>query len=439
MKTIVIIDAGGRGAALVWKYAQSPHVGKIIAIPGNDFMQMNSVKPVCVYPNLKTTSVEEIVDICKKEHVDFIDVAQDNAVAVGLVDRLQSEGFTVFGPKKDAGELEWSKVFSRKLMASLHIPQPEFFIFDTVESGIAFLDQQPDQAWFVKADGLCEGKGALPAKTNAEAKERIQELQKFGDAAKTYLLEKWIKSNNMVAEEFSAFAISDGNTFQMIGYAQDHKRVFDGDQGENTGGMGVSTPPLVIDDNIKKQTEDIFTKTFDALKKEGRGYKGILYLGGILIGDKVYVIEFNARWGDPEAEVLIPSIENDWYEVCLAVINQQLNSIKITTDGKSRVAVAGCAKGYPTDYSAIKGKIITGLEEAMKTAGVIIFGAGMKKVNEEYVVNGGRLFYCVGEGKDVLDARERAYAAIKKVSIEGNNLHYRTDIGWRDVERLHAR
>ncbi len=321
-------------------------------------------------------------------------------------------------------------------MQQYAIPQPEFFVFDDLEKALVFLDQQPDQPWFVKASGLCEGKGALPAKNNAEAKGRIVELQKFGDAAKIFLLEKWIKSDGEIAEEFSAFAVCDGSTIQIVGYAQDHKRALDADEGENTGGMGCSTPPLVIDDNIRKQVLDIFKKTCEGMKQEGRPYKGILYLGGILIGGKVYVIEYNARWGDPEAEVIILGIQNDFYLLSMAVATETLSSITLQTDGKARVSVAFCAKGYPEDYTMVKGKKVLGIEEVSTLQGVTLYGAGVKRVDGTYVVNGGRILHVVGEGKNVLEARNTAYKAIAQLKIEGNNQHFRKDIGWRDVKRL---
>lgn len=432
--TIAVIDAGGRGAALVHAYSKSPDVERILAIPGNDYMQVNSEKPVITYPHLKTTSVNEIIEICKTERVSLVDVCQDNAVAAGLVNALQQEGITTVGPTKEAGELEWSKAFSREFMQRHEIAQPEFAVFTSVEDGLEYLQKQSDQPWFVKASGLAEGKGALPAANNAEAEERILELQKFGEAGKTYLLEKWLKSTDgSIAEEFSAFALSDGDTWQLLGFAQDHKRVLDGDKGENTGGMGVSTPPLVVTDDIKKQTEEIFAKTFEGMQKEGRSYTGVLYLGGILVGGMVYVVEYNARWGDPEVEVLLPGIENDFYQLSLAMAQRKLKSIQIKTDGRSRVAVAATAKGYPQDYKAVKGKIIFGLQNVKN---VLIYGAGIKKEGNNFVVNGGRIFYVIGDGVNVLEAREKAYNALQHISIEGDSLHFRTDIGWRDVERL---
>ncbi len=434
---VVVIDGGGRGAALVHKYSLNPEVMKIIAIPGNDLMQENVHVPVSIYPHLKTTSVREIIEICKKEHVTLVDVAQDNAVAVGLVDILLENGIPVFGPTKAAGEIEWNKAFSREFMQRVGITQPEYVIFQNQQDGIAYLNEQKDQPWFVKASGLAEGKGALPAIDNKDAIKKIKELQKFGEAGKTYLLEKWIKSTDgSNAEEFSAFALCDGHNFIVIGYAQDHKRVNDGDNGENTGGMGCSTPPLVITSRIQQQVESIFRKTVIGLAKEGRPYKGILYLGGILVNQKVYVIEFNARWGDPEAEVLLPGITDDYFQLIQKVISGELDTYVCKLDGKARIAVAATAKGYPVDYSGVKGKEIFGLDKVLTMQNIVVYGAGVKKTDGKYFVQGGRLFYIVGEGETVIQARDNVYNAMSKISIEGDNLHFRTDIGWRDVNRV---
>lgn len=430
-KTVVVIDAGGRGAALVHKYSQSPEIGKIIAIPGNDLLQAISKKPVLTFPDLKTTSVKEIVEIAKIEKADLIDVAQDNAIEAGLVDKLVELGFKVVGPTKDAGQIEWDKSWARDFMEKYNIPSPFYKAFNNKQTAIDFIKENPGKRWFVKASGLAEGKGAIPAENEQQAKNAIEEMSKFGAAGETFVIEEWLEG-----EEFSMFAISDGKSFQILGSAQDHKRVEDGDRGPNTGGMGCSTPPLIVDNDIYRQAESIIEKAISGLQKEGRPYKGILYLGGIVVGDKVFVIEFNARWGDPEAEVLIAGIENDLLEVSMAVAKGVLDQVKITTDGKSRVAVAATSKGYPIDYSKVKGKEILGLDKLLEDKSVTIYGAGVKIADDKYLANGGRLFYVVGEGHDVNEAREKAYEAIKKVNIEGDNLHFRTDIGYRDVERL---
>lgn len=428
--TILIIDGGGRGAALVDKYSQSEKVSRILVVPGNDLMQINAKKPVITYQHLKTTSIHEILEICRKEKVGLVDVAQDNAVEAGLVDELLKNKIPVIGPTRLAGQLEWDKTWARQFMEKYQIPAPKFYVFNSVEDGISFVKKHPNAGWFVKAAGLAEGKGVIPASTKDEAVSAIKEMQKFGSSGKTYLLENWLSG-----EEFSAFALCDGKNFQVVGFAQDHKRVNDGDKGPNTGGMGCVSNPKVVNQNIREQVEEIFKKTLRGLGKERRPYQGVLYLGGMVVNGNVYIIEFNARWGDPEAEVIVPSIKNDLFDLAKVVYDGNLKKIKVEVDKKVRVAVAATAKGYPVDYKAVKGKKVLGINQARKT-GVKIYGAGIKKDNMDYVVNGGRVLYVVAEGENVKKAREKAYKAMKLISIEGNNLHFRKDIGWRDVERM---
>src|SRR3989344_5550838 len=316
LKTVVVIDGGGRGSALVDAYAKSKKVQKIIAIPGNDLMQINTSKKVLTFQNLKTTSIEEIIEICQKHKVDLIDVAQDNAIQVGLVNRLINEGFKVMGPTKEAGRIEWDKAWSRELMQKYKIPSPRFKIFNSTRAGINFVTKEKNESWVVKASGLAEGKGVIITSSKKQTIEAIKQMEKFGIAGETFLLEE-----ALVGEEFSAFAICSGIDFKVIGFAQDHKRVYDKDTGPNTGGMGCVSNPLVTDKNIRKQTEKIFKEILKGLKKETGGYRGILYLGGMVVkGEQVFVIEFNARWGDPEAEVLLPGIQNDLLELSMAVI-----------------------------------------------------------------------------------------------------------------------
>ena len=436
-ETGLVVDGGGRGAVLIDKYAKSKKVSKILAVPGNDLMQINTDKKVVTFPNLKTTSVKEILEICKKEKVDLVDVAQDNAVEAGLVDELMVSGIPVIGPTRTAGQIEWDKAWARKFMGKYDILTPKYQIFYTEKEGIEFVKNHPAIKCFIKASGLAEGKGAIHAENKKEAIAAIKQMSKFGKEGETYLLEQWL-----VGEEFSAFALCDGENFKVVGFAQDHKRVFDGGLGPNTGGMGCVSNPLIVDRKIKKQVEEIFNKVIYGMKKEKRPYKGVLYLGGMVVdgkglpaGRQVYVIEFNARWGDPEAQVIVPSIKNDFFELADAIIFGKIKGLKLDIDKKVRVVVAATAKGYPTDYTSVKGKKVFGIEKVQKM-GVKIYGAGVKKIVGDYVVNGGRVLYIVGEGQDVIEAREKAYEAMKLISIEGDNLHYRTDIGWRDVERM---
>jgi len=434
-KEVIVVDGGGRGAAVAHALSKSIHLrgGEIHAVPGNDGMSLNTGDiPVVTHQDLKTTSVRQIVALADELRPAFVSIDQDNAVAEGLTNELIKSGHKVAGPTKEAGEVEWSKVWAREFGEKTGLTQPTFRVCNSAEEGIEYIGSNPEQGYAVKADGLAEGKGVIIAKNRQEAIDAVVAVtKKHGDV---FLLEELL-----VGEEFSSFAVSDGETFQIIGRAQDHKRVGNFDLGKNTGGMGCSTPPLVLTPELTAQIQkDIFEKTFNALRDSGKPYKGILYLGGMIVNrngkDSPFVIEFNARWGDPEVECILPGLMTDYYELCMAVAEGKLSDMKVEHDGKSRVVVTGASRGYPDNYDAVKGKRISGL--SMGLDGITVYTAGVKKDTQGFVANGGRLLYVVGEGKDVIEARQRAYGAMAVISVEGNNLHYRTDIGWRDVERL---
>ncbi len=440
-KTVLVIGSGGREAALVYGYSKSSHVSQILAVPGNDLMSDVTEKPVKIFPRVATTDIGKILEICIEHHVDLVDIAQDNAVAAGLGDALEKAAILFTGPKRAAGQLEWDKAWSRQFMEQTGIPHPSFGIFSSLSEAHSFLDEHPDKPWVVKAGGLAEGKGVFVTGSRAEAKEAVNKMAEFHTAGETFLIEACLQG-----EEFSTFVVSDGVNWQIIGSAQDHKRALDGDKGLNTGGMGCSTPPLIVTPELTHQiSSQILAKTVQSMREVGRPYTGILYLGGMVLQSSgtnhfgsVSVIEFNARWGDPEAQVLIPSLKTDLFELSQAVAMGDISQMKIQTDQKARVVIAGTASGYPDAIlvKAVRGKQIFGLSAARQVAGVQVFGAGVKRVKGKDYANGGRLFYIVGEGKDVIQARKRAYEAMSLVSVEGNNLHFRTDIGWRDVKRL---
>lgn len=422
---VLIIDGGGRGSVLAEAYSKSKKVSQLYAIPGNDFMKYK--QQVITYPNLKTTDTKEIVKVAREEKIDLVDVAQDDAVAAGLVDSLKKIGINTFGPSKKAGQIEWDKAWSRNFMKKIGLPSPEFKICNSQSEGLSFIKKHPESKWFVKASGLAAGKGAIFAKNSKEALEAISEMKTFGDAGKTYLIEQCLEG-----EEFSAFAIVLGNKFQVIGYAQDHKRVFDGDFGPNTGGMGCSSPPKVVDKKIEMQVHDIFRKTVSGLVRSRRSYSGILYLGAMVDKNgRVWIIEFNARWGDPEAEVILPGIKNNYLDFAQKVANGKIS--KMTLDNKYRVIVAATSKGYPSDYSKVVGKSIEGLDALSES--IKIYGAGIKKANGKWQAAGGRLFYVLGEGNNVAEARKMAYNALSKIKVGRDQLHYRQDIGFRDLNR----
>ncbi len=440
----LVVGGGGRESSLVHGYSKSPHVKRVVSVPGNDLMQDTSEKPVQIYPDLKTTDVNAILDVCKREDVDLVDVAQDNAIEVGLVDALRQKGIPVVGPTRDAGEIEWSKVFARNMGKIIGLTQPDYGVFSTMEEGVEYLLKQPvNKSWFVKADGLAEGKGVIPIEGKKEIRARIKELRdRFPDASGIYLIEDWIGKEQEPyekGEEFSYFVITDGKIFKRLGAAQDQKRLYDNDQGPNTGGMGCTSPPFLLTQKMNSIIDDeIISRVFEYLRYIGREYKGVLYLGGIYLRNrnKIYVIEFNARWGDPEAQVVVPSLTTDLYELGIAVSDGRLRKIKVGVDGKYRIAVAGVAKGYPYNHGGVKGKEIFGIDDARKMDGVTIYGAGVAKVEGKYYVNGGRLFYVVGEGDSLIEVRGKVYEAMKRIRVEGDNLHYRTDTGLRDAGRF---
>lgn len=426
---VAIIDSGGRGAALAQAYSKSQNVSKIIAIPGNDLYQLNSRKKVLVFPNLLTTSISEIISICKKEKVDLVDVAQDDAVAAGLVDSLQKEGFKTVGPTKAAGQIEWDKAWARDFMKKYKIPSPSYQVFNSEKNAVLFIKKNQKKKFFIKAAGLAAGKGAIPGGTVEESIDAISQMKTFGNAGERFVIEEWL-----TGEEFSFFAVADGKTYQIVGSAQDHKRLLDGDLGQNTGGVGCVTPPKVVSKDVYKQAEEIIKKTIFGLQKEGRPYNGVLYLGAILVNKKVYVIEFNARWGDPEAEVLVPGIQNDFFEVSQNIALKNLQKTKIKTDGLYRVVVTGNLR------SGIENRTreIYGVPEVLKMRHITLYPTRLTKKGNKYFVTSGRLFHIVATGKNILEARSHAYAAMSQLFIEGNNLHFRTDIGWRDVERTYV-
>lgn len=421
-KTVMIIDGGGRGSVLVEAYLKSKYVDKVIAVPGNDLMTLN--KNVIIFPHIKTTDKNLILDIAKRYKVNLVDVAQDDAIAVGVTDLLQKNKIPVFGPTQKAGQIEWDKAWSRKFMKRFDIPSPLYKICRTQKEGLDYIKKQKNNKWYIKASGLVAGKGALFASNNQKAINQIKKMKLFGDAGKTYLIEEC-----MEGEEFSSFALVNREKYKILGHAQDHKTVYENNKGANTGGMGCSSPPMVITKDIETQINDIFQKTIIGLKKEGRPFIGILYFGGIILKDgRVSTIEFNSRWGDPEAQILIPGFQNDYFTLISGVGKNKLQKIK--KDKKYRVVVAAASKGYPGNYSNVTGKEIKNLNK------IKVFGAGVRIDGKKFIASGGRLFYVLGEGKNVVEARKKAYNALSKVSITAKNLYYRKDIGFRDLERM---
>lgn len=466
---ILVLGSNGREHALAAAYTKSRKVTTVFLAPGNGLTDFsNNPSAHSVYDKIKNTNVamtdfDGIVKLCRKEHIDLVDVAQDDVIAAGFVDRLEQEGITAFGPSQKASQLEWDKAWARDFMTKYHLPIPSYHVFSDKTQAIAYMKKHKDKTFYIKAAGLALGKGVIKAENLEQGLQAIEAMQQFGKAGETFLIEE-----ALVGEEFSLFVLCDGRTYIATKAAQDHKTVYEANQGPNTGGVGSVAPAEVITKTVLKDIEKTIIKPVLAgMSNEGRPYKGILYLGGMLThsssGKTIpKIIEFNARWGDPEAEVILPSIQTDYLDIVLAIINGKLgqyasNEVRslstpssrqkrsrdarpvknVVMDNKIRISIAGCARGYPTDYSSVKGKQIFGLENAMKLPGITIYGSGIKREGKKFFVNGGRIFHVVAEGETIIQARVRAYGAMSMIHVEGDNLHYRTDIGYRDLERFY--
>ncbi|MFZ5955619.1 MAG: phosphoribosylamine--glycine ligase [Nanoarchaeota archaeon] len=433
--TILILDSGARGHVLAKAYEKSKDVKKIIVAPGNDFISFNAKKETIADKNCSLKNLETILDISKKYNPDLIDVAQDDALGIGAVNFLQYNGFNVFGPVKNASKIESDKIFSRGLCASSNIPCPGFKSFNSEGKAISYVQNlysdNSSRLIFVKAQGLCSGKGALSGKNLSMTISNIKKMKEFETAGKNFLIEE-----GLVGEEFSFFAICDGKTFKTFKSAQDNKLLYNFDNGPQTGGMGGHSPALVTKNLEFDIKEKFIQNTLMGLNNRRIKYCGILYASGMLSQNKIFLIEHNARWGDPEAQTILSGYKGDYFNLVQSCLNQTLAQTKIDEDDLTRVCIVGSSRGYPYDYNDILGKRIFGIEEAVKLKDIEIFGAGIEMEDGKFYVNGGRLFSVVGSGKNILEARQKAYEAISLIHVEGNNLHYRTDIGFRDVERF---
>lgn len=442
-ETVVIVGSGGREAALAEKYSESDHVGRIIAIPGNDMMRESSRVSVELVPQIDIKKPTHLASYLhsRRSEISLVDIAPEDVLAQGVVDRLTKIGIPTFGPTKAASQIEWDKYYARLSGGYWGLPQPQFMLhrFELTANSLGdIMTTFGDKEVAVKANGLAAGKGVILTQGEEGIERAITKLRAMQRlASSTIVIEEKIQGRNgEEGEEFSAFVLSSGTEYQIVGFAQDHKRALDGDKGDNTGGMGaVSNPLLLQDEQLRDRVIQIFEKTFRGLNGV---YKGVLYLGGMAVdngnGLEPYVVEFNSRWGDPEAQVLLPGLEVDLFELSMAIARGE-SLPQIRQDNKVRVAVAGVAKGYPGNYSQAMGKKINGIDNARAT-GATVYGANVLVEGEEHKVNGGRLFYVGGIGDDVVQARAMAYGGMKVVTIEGDNLHFRTDIGNRDVRRL---
>ena len=417
---ILVVGGGGREHAIVMKLAESPKVGKLYCTPGN-----GGISRYAECFDVAATDIEGVVALAKKLKVDMVAVAPDDPLVLGMVDALQAEGFKTFGPKKNAAIIEGSKVFSKDLMKKYNIPTCHYETFNSPEEALLYLESASFPI-VLKADGLALGKGVLICNTLEEAEAGVTTLmldKQFGDAGNTIVIEDF-----MTGREASVLCFCDGTHIKPMTSAQDHKRAKDGDQGLNTGGMGTFSPSPFYTDEVKEFCEKyIYQPTMDAMKAEGRDFTGILFVGLMLTDDGPKVLEYNARFGDPEAQVVLPRMENDIIDVIDACIDGRLDQIDLSFEDNAAVCVVLASDGYPEHYE--KGKLIKGLEnfEGKDKEGYYAFHAGTKKTDEGIVTNGGRVIGITAKGKTLKEARANAYKATEWIDFD--NKYMRHDIG----------
>ena len=415
---ILIVGGGGREHAVAWSVSRSPKVTKIYCAPGNAGIGEYAE---CV--NIGAMEFEKLADFAQEQAIDLTIIGMDDPLAGGIVDVFEQRGLAVFGPRKNAAIIEGSKAFSKDLMKKYNIPTAAYENFDDPAKAIAYLEHAKFPI-VLKADGLALGKGVLICQNMEEARDgvrTIMEDKKFGSAGNTMVIEEF-----MTGREVSVLAFVDGKTVKTMTSAQDHKRAKDGDQGLNTGGMGTFSPsPFYtpeIDDFCQKQ---IFQPTVDAMAKEGRPFIGILFFGLMLTQDGPKVLEYNARFGDPEAQVVLPRMKNDIIEVVEACLEGRLADIELEFEDNAAVCVVLASDGYPLAYE--KGIPIYGFEKFKDQDGYYCFHAGTKLDGDTVVTNGGRVLGITAKGNDLKEARKNAYEAVKWIDF--SNKYMRNDIG----------
>ena len=417
---ILVVGGGGREHALVWKLAQSPRAGKIYSAPGNA-----GIARVAECLPISSSDLSALADFAQQERVDLTVVGPELPLAQGIVDVFGERGLRIFGPTRGAALLESSKVWCKELLAKYDIPAACFATFDSPGEAIAYLDTQ-DFPVVVKADGLAAGKGVTVARTPEEAEQAIRQAmvdRTFGDSGKRVVVEEFL-----VGREVSVMAICDGENLFPLPFSQDHKQVFDDDQGPNTGGMGAFSPvPFVTDDLAHEAMETIMRPALEAMATEGRPYVGCLYGGLMLTEEGLKALEFNCRFGDPESQTVLPRLDADLVELLEAAVAEELPEEAPSSDSRAAVCVVMASGGYPGEYET--GKLVHGLDAAGAMQDVVVFHAATKQTNEGLVTAGGRVLGVTGLGDTLPEAISAAYRGAEAINFDG--AHFRRDIGRR--------
>jgi len=422
---ILVIGSGGREHALVWKLHQSPRVKRIYCAPGNA-----GTRKLATNVDLKASDINGLVNFALKQKIDLTIVGPEDPLTLGVVDLFENKGLRIYGPSAVAAVLEGSKVFTKDFLKKYNIPSAAYKVFTKSAAAKKYIDTIGAPC-VVKADGLAAGKGVIVAMTKAEAKKAVDLIIKdkaFGAAGNRVVVEEFLEG-----EEASFIAFTDGKTVLPLPSSQDHKAVFEGDRGPNTGGMGAYSPaPVLTEELARRVMNEVMIPTVKGMAAEGRPYKGMLYAGMMIKGDRMDVLEFNCRFGDPECQPLLMRLRSDLVDIIEAGIDGKLDRIKIDVDPRPTVCVVMSSKGYPGKYTT--GKPITGLAKAAKIKDVVVFQAGTTAKGRQTVTAGGRVLGVTAIGKDISQAIDKAYQAVGAIRWDG--CYYRKDIGHRALARL---
>lgn len=415
---VLVIGSGGREHTIIWKLSQSPKVDKIYAAPGNGgISELAECVPISVM------DFNALTAFAQKNAIDLTVVAPDDPLAAGAVDAFESVGLRAFGPNKAAAIIEGSKAFSKNLMKKYGIPTADYEVFDNSSDAVSYIKEQNKFPVVVKADGLALGKGVIIAQTFKEAETAVHEIMDdkvFGAAGGKVVIEEFL-----TGPEISVLAFTDGKVVKPMVSAQDHKRAYDNDQGLNTGGMGTFSPSRIYTPELAEECmQKVFLPTMEAMRKEGRTFKGVLYFGLMKTADGIKVIEYNCRFGDPETQVVLPRLKTDLYEIFNAVIDEKLSDIDIEWEDNAAVCVVLASGGYPQHYE--KGYPIEGIKQA-ESLGAMIFHAGTVYEDGCYRTNGGRVLGVTATGETLDAAIKEAYRYVDMISFR--DMHFRKDIG----------
>lgn len=424
---VLVIGSGGREHALAWKLGQSPKVSKVYVAPGNAGTALDAENVPIAEKDFPA-----LIDFCKENDVKLVVVGPEAPLSAGAVDAFTEAGVRAFGPSQKAAKLEGSKVFCKEVLNKACVPTARAQVFDNAEDAYRYVDEGDEGGFVIKADGLAAGKGVVVASSKAEAKEAIKQIAEdraFGDAGARFLIEE-----RLMGQEASVLAITDGHTIVTLQPAQDHKAAYDGDQGPNTGGMGAYCPAsLVDDDKLHWIEENVLLPTLITLNRMDTLFKGVLYAGLMMTPQGPRVLEYNARFGDPECQPLLSRLKTDLVDVIEATIDEKLCDIEpLVWDERPAVCVVMASEGYPGSYE--KGFPISGLDKAAKLPDVKVFHAGTKLVDGVVTTNGGRVLSVVALGDTVADAKRKAYEAVAKISWQG--AWNRTDVADKEIKAV---